>query len=394
MYKLLIIITIISLPLQAQTSVEELKTDSVTYGLYMKGDWKQLIEAGKIAEKKNIDFKYLQQRLGFANFMLGDYYKTIKHYQKALKFDSNDQISQLYLYYAANNIGDYEMAGYHASKLLPETRRYLNVKSFKLLDAVDLEYNYKLNGTNSDPTITTSDLRSNPNYYRFGLNSKLSTRLNVYQSASHYNQVNDLTTQIQQNEYFLLLTYGLFSRTTARLGFHHLNTTILDNTYNYSDTLATNVFIGSLTQRTGRFDFGISASLSTGDTLQTKTGLHVGLVLPGRFKPYLKSTLYNITRNGSNRLIFTQSAGVLATSKLWLEADIALGNLENFVDNNGLYVYNSVDPTKFRTGISAFWYVLPKLTFFTNYTFDKKNIISNQTNYNQHSFSGGLIWKL
>lgn len=376
---------LIALPVSAQTTADELKIDSLTYNYYLTGDWRQLIEVGKVAEQNNVNFMYLQQRLGYANFMLGNYYKTIKHYLNALEFDAEDQISHTYLHYAAINIGDVDMAMYHASKLTAESRKLLKLKSFKPLDAIDFEYNYKIND---------SDIRSNPNYTRIGLNSKPEFRFNIYQALSRYNQINDLTTQIQQNEYFLLLSYNFFSRSTVRLGYHYLNTKIEDTMYNINDTLKTNMFIGSFTQRIGRFDFGISSSLLTGDTLQTQTGAHVGLLLPGQVKPYLKSSVYSITRNKINRWVFTQSAGILATKKLWLEAEITLGNLQNFVDNNGLYVYNSVDPTQFRTGFSTFWYVLPKLTAFANYTFDDKLITSSQTNYNQHSFSGGLIWKL
>lgn len=385
MYKPLIFILLITIPLHAQITMDEQKIDSLSYSYYMSGDWKQLIELGKVADKEDVNFKHLQQRLGYANFMLGNYYKTIKHYTNALQFDPTDQITHSYLYYAAINVGDNEMAMFHASKLNKEAQKLLKLKSMQAVDAVDFEFNYKIND---------SDIRSNPNYTRIGINSKPDFRFNIYQSFSQYNQTNDSTTQVKQNEYFLLLSYSLFSRTTMRFGYHYLNTKVDDAMYNYKDTIKTNVFYGNLSQRIGRFDLGLSSSLLTGDTIQIQTGAHIGLALPGKLKPYLKSSLYTISRNNINRLIYSQSAGIFATKKLWLEGEITLGNLDNYVENNGLYVYNSLDATKFRVGTTAFWYLSPKITLFANYTYDKKQITDTQIYYNQNSLSGGFIWKL
>lgn len=385
MYKPLIFILLITFPLHAQSTMDEQKIDSLSYNYYLSGNWKQLIELGKIAEIKVVNFKYLQQRLGYANFMLGNYYSSIKHYSNALKFDPADQITQSYLYYAALQVGDKDMAMYHASKLTSETQKYLKLKSFRPLDAIDFEFNYKINN---------SDVRSNPDYTRLGLNTGLNYRFNIYQSLSRYNQINDLTTQVRQDEYFILLSYNLLSRTTLRFGYHYLNAKKDDPMYNLKDTFKTNVFLGSLNQRIARFDVGLSSSFLTGDSLQIQTGAHIGYVLPGRLKPYLKSTLYAISRNGVNRLVYSQSAGLLPTPKLWLEGAITWGNLYNYIDNNGLYVYNSLDATTFRLGTSAFWYVFPKITLFANYTFDQKYIYDSQTYYNQNSLSGGFIWKL
>lgn len=385
MYKLLIILSLISFPLRAQQKIDAQKMDSLSYNYYMAGDWKQLIEIGKIANESDVNFKYLQQRLGYANFMLGNYFSAIKHYSNALKFDPTDQISHTYLYYAANQVGDNDMAMYHASKLLPETQQYFKLKGFKPLDAIDFEYNYKIND---------SSIRSNPDYTRIGLNSQLNYRFHIYQSISRYNQINDLTTKVRQDEYFILLSYNLLGRTKVRLGYHHLNTKVKSPTYNYYNTIKNNVFLGSVTQKIGRFDLGVSSSFLTGDTLQVQLGAHLGFVMPGKLKPYLKSSVYSINRNGINRLVYSQSVGVLASPKLWLEGDVTFGNLYNYVENNGLYVYNSLDATTFRAGATSFWYVLPRITLFANYSFNKKMITSSQTNYNQNSFSGGFIWKL
>jgi hypothetical protein len=92
--------------------------------------------------------------------------------------------------------------------------------------------------------------------------------------------------------------------------------------------------------------------------------------------------------------VFSQSAGFLFAKRFWLDGNITLGNQKNFVDLNGLYVYNSFDPTIFKTGLSLFWYATNNISLYTNYTFNKKYIVDNDINYFQHSYTGGLIWKL
>ena len=79
-----------------------------------------------------------------------------------------------------------------------------------------------------------------------------------------------------------------------------------------------------------------------------------------------------------------------------MEANVTFGNIKNYNDNNGLYVYNSLDATTFRTGLTLFWNLTNKITLFGNYSFDKKEISDNNTitNYNQQSFLGGIRWKL
>jgi len=79
---------------------------------------------------------------------------------------------------------------------------------------------------------------------------------------------------------------------------------------------------------------------------------------------------------------------------LWLEGTVTVGNLKNYNDNNGMYLYNTLDPTIFRVGLSAFISLSKNITFVGNYTYDTKQIEFTNIKYNQHSISGGIIWKL
>ena len=80
-----------------------------------KFDWDKLIETGKLAQQQNISFKWLQQRLGYAWYLKGDFYKSKHHYQQALTFDKHDELSHLYLYLSNVATGHLMQARYHAA---------------------------------------------------------------------------------------------------------------------------------------------------------------------------------------------------------------------------------------------------------------------------------------
>ncbi|OIP83184.1 MAG: hypothetical protein AUK44_06005 [Porphyromonadaceae bacterium CG2_30_38_12] len=392
MYKYLIVILFVSTSVFSQQKLDHATVDSLTYNFYLNGNWNELILLGKRAVNEGIDFKYLQQRLGYAYYAQQNYYAAIRHYQHALIFDADDAVSHTYLYYSALYINDEAMARYHFSKLDAENQAFLKIKKSKLVEAIDLEYNYKINKDYAVNNAMTSDLRSNPQYKRIGLNSQLGYRFNLYQSYSTFTQKSDYFNQAIQNEYYVAGVYSLFSRTSLMGAYHYVGTTF--NTDTDSLKIPGNLWFGKLTHSFSRFDVSLSQSRFTNDYNDvSQTGLQLGFSLPLKPKIYWKSSVYNITESDSSRLVFNQTIGALIARRFWLQGTVTIGNLNNFVDNNALYLYNSLDHTTFRTGASLFYYLGKHITVFTNYSYDKKLIVDSQYNYKQHSFTGGLIWK-
>ncbi|MDD4970962.1 MAG: hypothetical protein PHT07_16160 [Paludibacter sp.] len=403
MYKLLIVIlffcTFNASQGRAQESLTLPAADSITYQYFMKGDWEKLIITGKESIKQHIDFKWLRQRMGYAYFIKADYYASEQQYEKALAFDKSDTLTITYLYYCGLYTGNDSYARYQARKLPVTLQKQLGVKQFRILDALDAEYNYKINSISS---------RSNPGYYRIGVNSQPGYRLNLYQAFSTYSQQID-SAGIRQNEYFALVNYSLNSHVSLDLGYHYIGTSISDtSTYRVSrmkkETVINStfypghLFYSKLSYRKNRFDIGISASVLKYDSILTQQyGLQAGVVLPGKLNIYLKSSLYGMLDPNTRRLIYSQSVGALLCRKVWAEGEITFGNLKNFSDTNGLYVYNSNDVTTFRAGLSLFWYVTKKVTLFGNYSFNRKEYENNYqstSTYNQQSLSSGIIWKI
>jgi tetratricopeptide (TPR) repeat protein len=376
---LIAVLLIAPLGLKAQQPLTFLSADSITYQCFLKGDWKKLISTGKQAINQNIDYKRLRQRMGFAYFIKADFYAAENQYEKALNFDKYDSISCEYLYYCGLNTGNQTYARYYARNLSPDLKKKLKIKAVKPIETIDLEYNYKSNN---------SQTRSNPTYLRTGLSTQLGYRIKLYQSVSYYQQTIDLALT-RQPEYFALFSWSVTSKLSMDLAYHFLNTS--DGGYK----IPGNLLFVSLSTDLNRFNFGANGSMlsnSIGDTKQA--GVQAGVTLPGKSNIYFKSFLTGMMETGESRIIYSQIAGARLSKNFWAEGNITLGNLKNYNDYKALYVYNSVDPTIFRTGMTLFWLTMKKMTLFGNYTYEIKQVTNTLNNYQQHSFSGGIIWKL
>ena len=389
----------------------------------MEGKWNELIKAGNDAVDQDFNYKRLRQRMGYAYFMKEDYYSSMAQYEAALAFDKSDLDTRAYLYYCGLYSGNESYANYHAAKLPVEIQKKLGVKPFKIVDAVDVEYNYK---SNDSKAITKDSLtRSSPTYWRIGVNTKLSNQLSLYQAFSGYKQKIDSVdsktfvnisryTYINQNEYYAGLTWKPLMHFDFMLAYHWIGTTINDSVkwqiqpdlqkFYHRDTtisLTGHMFYGKIGFKYNRVDLGLSASLLAYNKLLTQQyTLQAGVTLPGSLGIQLRSKVDALFDNEDRRLIFTQTVGFAPLKRVWIEGGLTLGNLKNYADYNALYILNSKDPTVFKVGATAFWQLINNVTLFGNYNYETKQMkvseetLNTITNYNQHSFSGGIIWKI
>lgn len=415
MFKVIIIALFFPVLVMAQQTITYQTADSVTYACYLNGDWDKLINYGNEAIRQDVDFKNLRKRMGYAHFVKNEFYLAQQQYRKALKFDANDSDVKLYLYYCGLNAGDKGNSNFYASKLSDEYKKMLNLKPFKVLDAIDLECNYKINSVS---------IRSNPTYLRAGVSTQLSHRLSLYQSASTFSQSESNIRSVgnpaqsdviykTQNEYYASLNWQISAKTSLLVAYHYLyaqvidTTIIIDNQFqpnqiNYKTTIPNfnvyqgNMFVGKFSTKINKLDVSLYGSNYIMDTdTTTQLGIQVGYLIPGRKNIYLKSSLYQLMESGYNDLVFSQSVGLFLNKNLWFEGSFTLGELKNYAEGNGLYMFNSTDNTTFRIGGTLIWYAGKHISLFGNYGFDKKTTTTSFTTiYNQNSISGGIIWKL
>ena len=174
------------------------------------------------------------------------------------------RIHALSLYYCGLNTGNEAYSRFHAARLPAELQLKLKEESFKAVDAVDLEVNYKSNNSIS---------RSNPTYFRAGVETKLGYQLSLYQSVSTYRQTIDLAVT-KQPEYFALLNWSATSHLSLGVAYHYLNTDV--DGYK----IPANLLYASVSTKLSRFSLGLNGSfLSTGSGNYRQFGGSAGVVL-------------------------------------------------------------------------------------------------------------------
>lgn len=385
---LIFIMIFISLVSGAQEKQDFPAVDTLTYKYYLSGEWDELIRSGEKAIRAGLDYKFLRQRLGYAWFIKGNYFRAKRNFEKALELDSFDQFSLEYAYHSFVNTGKSVFAGPLERNLEPALRKSLSLKDYDIVESLDLELNYK---------FSDSPIRADGFYYRFGIGTKLNPRISLYQSFSRYAQTinTDLSGaaaefMVRQPEYYALVNWGVSGNILLKTSYHYFHSMT-----GYS-LLSGNVFHIAIEPDLNRFIFEGSSSLTgTRKGRLYQAGFQTGYVFPGSLNFYIKeSASWVIDRDGSE-FIHNPRAGLQPLKNAWIEGSATIGKMSGYNDFNGLYVYNSYDPIRLRAGGSFFYYFRKNVLFWVNFTLEKKEYFEqNSYHYYHYSYLGGIRWKL
>lgn len=362
--------------------------DSMTYKLYLSGKWDELIDKGEAAIISGTDYKFLRQRLGYAYFAKGEYFKAAAHLDKALKHDSFDQFTLEYLWLSYQYSGKEDYTGTFEKKMFPELKEKLSVKKFSPVAGLELEYNYKFSG---------SGFRSDAQYYRAGIGTKLGFGAYLNQSVSGYSQtvfVNFTDASpafsIKQPEYYAGLRLNVTDKLILRTAYHYIST------HSGSSITKGHLFLLGISPDLKRFILGMNCSMIRYGGVNTwQPELLAGYVFPGRSSFYMKGSVAALLSSGESNIVLSPQAGLQLTKGLWLEGHASFGRMNLYNDFNGLYVYNSYDPMKMRSGAGVTYYINSRLALWLTWSTEKKEYYNYSSNtYKQFSYLGGLKLKI
>lgn len=382
-YLLIIVLLLAINTAKAQTFAE---VDSLSNAQSLAGNWEQLLATGKQAISKGIDYPGLRQRLGYAHLVTGDYSAALRDYNVVLKSDSYNPIARYYAYLSSRYLYQESGASVHASYLDSATLKAENLSAFGLI-SIGLENSFK---------IPQNVYRGQANYTRVSLSNRLGWRLQLQQSAAYYKQLlnnnlqgpkgnNDENTQA---EYYGKVNYALKSNLVLMGGYHYLYTRFVNNTYNSHIAFVGLRYNGSYFSLQGDAVFG---SLIGTTLVQYSAG---ATAYPfGNLDLYASAKASYSDQGTGGQFIFSPALGFKITKNLWTESSANIGTLDNFIDADGLYIYNAIDVTKVKAGQSLFYQLGKHAQLQLNYTYEQKTDFTHNYIYNQNSITAGILWK-
>jgi hypothetical protein len=364
--------------------------DSVSTDLYNAGNWKQLIAFGNQSIANGTDFTALRLRLAYANFITADYKQALKQYNKVLIKDPYNITARYYAYYCDKFLSDDLHAIYNLSYLNDETLLKDGINTPIITD-INAETGIKQNNSIN---------RNNAFFSRFGIGNRIGGRLQLEQSVSYFNQgifelyhirgphFKSLDIADQQKEYYAKMSFAVDQNMAIIGAYHYLNTKFNGTTYNSNLGLIGLKYGGPYVDAQADANFG---------WLTNKTLDQYNLKLT--YYPFGNFDLYAISRasvkqlNSAKNFIFDQKLGFKLTKNTWLESSVTLGNLDDYIDADGLYVYDGIDNTTFKCGESAYYQLNNNVQLQLNYFYEKKSDAYQSLIYDQNSVTVGIVWK-
>jgi hypothetical protein len=362
--------------------------DSSAEKLYNAGDWKQLITFVNQCTADSVDSPFLRFKVGYAYMLTGNYKAAIGQFNRVLLKEPNNNTARLYNYYCNTYINNNNAAFYNAGYLDKETLRGIKLSPFGLTDAT-LESSIKLPANNE---------RDNGFFERAGIGLRLSWRLQLDQSFLFFTQrifrsrfidfKNQTGRTDRQAEYYAKARYLLVKNLTLLGAYHYLHTSYRSNINQSNLGLFGIKYDTRYVDLQGDINFGklIDKTLKQYDAKLDFYPL-------GNLNLYTMSRASVLNLSGVNTFIYSQSVGFKVLDKTWLETAATFGNQDDYLDADGLYVYNAIDPTKFKCGENVFYQLGNHALLNLNYFYEKKTDVYRAVSYNQNSVTLGITWK-
>lgn len=396
------------------------QVDSTTYAQYLKQDWKSLLELGKQSRIEGIDFYYLKVRMGIAYFKENKMLSAVQLLEEAYEVNAYDVVVQDYLYWA-----------YRYSGLVLESRLFYSTMDKKLKEKINLDLpfiatlNFNVLATTNidydemlqeDAISENNDIRILPKNYQLfslGMSHPLSKRVNLYHQLSvlptnSVQQENDEGTLVnesysgKESRYYIDLTVALGNRWYLDTYFNFISGKYDDvNGEVFTNTYTDIVVGGALTKASyfARNTVNISVSNLNGLN-QFQAGYSVSLYPLGSTLIVPFGSIQYQNQDPDTNVIFTGGLSY-NTDKFSIMGFGTIGELNNFIVNNGAIIYNQSATALNEFGVSlqffgknsiikvAYSFMEMEDNYYTE-DFDKT---SKTFRFNQQNIIAGITWK-
>lgn len=424
------------------------QVDTLTYKYYLNAEWERLVGLGEEAIEQGIDYYYLRMRVGIAWYELEKYLFAAKHFRKALVFNSPDPLAEEYLYYCYLNSGKYSLAREYLRKLKSPGRE--KADSLYGLPALNVtaEAGPMFHSYSMDPKAKDLDGAQNIygdiSYPESAFYSNITLGLKTGRAADvltsytyladnkkHLAMAGDSTILNEdvsqtQHQFFVHLPLHLGKGFKLTPAVHLLNLSFTSTSISYDEEGQNYVLTKTSAKQNARIwhisaekDFGLftlglaGASGNLNGSNQLQYGAYLTAFPMGNLNFWSTTRLMNHRNDGTDHLVFEQSAGFKAAEKIWGEVYVTVGPVVNYFNNNAFIIYNSGYEVKTTGGTRWTFYTGKKLGFTLEYKFLQRKatylqyslgetgyfnyeVYPDTKNYyiTTHMILGGISWKL
>ncbi|KPK86980.1 MAG: hypothetical protein AMS27_03880 [Bacteroides sp. SM23_62_1] len=382
--------------------------DKETYQLYSDKEWTTLIEKGNQAIKSGFDYYYLRMRLGIAYYEKHNYIKASRHFKKALTFNENDPVALEYLYYACLLLGKYDCARYN---IVSNAGNYFPADLTGYQIVTRDFHNFSLSA-------------SHPIGHRFSLFHGY-TYLNKT-DFHHYNDgiyiINNLDYAIRQHQYYVTLSTTFRNNWVISPSIH-----LLTYSYPLINSISTGGLKGVQVSYNTVNDYGLVTGLSVlksagiadirfashytflNDKEYFQNLMGITIFPLGNLNLYLGgdiATNFQLISEKNIQPVFHVFLGFSMFEKLWMEFSGTIGEIQNFTESNGYYIYNSLDAIRQKGNLTVLIpfdrkgsvvYLGSKFSRHESQPYPISESVATQSNliqYDSYSIYGGISWKL
>ena len=330
------------------------------------------------------------------NYSLKKYRKAIPFFEKVLKNTPEDLVAKEYLYYSfllGNQVEDARKVLHSFNEKQKEKLSFYNTNN--LFNSLGFEYkyysfdNYKISNEVNNEIIQKK--RNSMSYYSADLlnysegktvsyfNFSLLRGSNSIFDSSYSPEIID--EDLRQYQFYFSWKKQIAKGTSIKIGLTYMRESLkwYDSQWSSgngfgsssSNTLiydgATNNFVGflSVLKSIGNVDLSAGSSASKiNSEIQIQPFISFDYYPFGNQHLFTKTTIFyqnNFNDNSKNNFTFKQSIGTNIGSRLSINIFGLYGSVSNFIDNEGLTIYNSLDAIDYWYGASA------------NYTFNNKS---------------------
>ena len=395
----------------AQDTINSTTVDQKSYQLYLDNNWTALIKYGNAAVSKGIDYFYLQMRIGIAYYEKKNYSLAEGHFKSALKFNSDNDLAQEYLYYCYIYNGRYEDARRLSKSFSKELSAKTGTDIQSSVGFIIIEAGSKKTDSISYYDVhrkTSSNYYKSPVYFQFGLNHYIKNRVSIFHAFTYFNQQTFLS-HVSQIQYYFKTAIPIKNNWLISPSIHWINIkNTVDNKrhpsppgqmggapQNNTTFTKSNYFVSSLTIQKIIKKYTIALGTTISNMNNITQYIHSGFIsyAPlGNSKIVLGCTGYvhTIDNYSTTNIAASPFIYLQPVNRLSLKLSYLVNTKNNIIEDNGYIVNNSPDLTKSRLSALLNISLSKRVSLYGLYQLEYKYEGMQLFNYRYNVFVAGI----